>query len=848
MSNEAMYRAKLKYGHYQNPAAVSLGVDPSASDTAALLAASSDLSVEHYTRQLSADAATAALIAKGDAPVAWTRDHIAPEAELAALSAKSALYPSAKPQHELAPESNEAASFAASSLKKATSKSALQEQYDFDDVRSGKVTLSQLNNGSDYLKSLTTSKDFRHGLATSNKANEGSRVINISGITEAAKKSATKTMTNRLDPGHAVSNGLQTKSVAESVNKQPSSIYIKDIYAQSKTASQKVLAEKRPSRPYGLETPSDKGLTVNPAYFGTAALKEDLKVDYASAERATLKDNSLVDQKVYAYAADRASKTLARLSSEAATKSIFADQKMNQKAYEIAYANAKKRRDDQAHASAQIQLGGGLAMPLKDLNQLAESLVTPALNDMNVKISEMKKIDLERQQLPGQIKKREEEFKLEQEAKHRALMEKRASEKQARRDQLKLDEEELVNEHIDLKEQLALELQAKQEEVDAAIGEHTQSKQAIDDERAEKKQELDNTKEAKDNERNQELEELTGGHDEELDPILKEVDDEQAKLDELVSVRKQKQEFYDLHEERVDKAQFELDQILAKLEALEQRTTTLNGEITEIDTQLGSETEQLESSNRLLVTTGKSREAEIPELEQKLKDLKTEREGLHETLAEKRSKVDELALDHETQAKEINDIYPEHLKPEEEKFVPVNDEDLHDDKFKLDESSIKAPSVVEDEPSLPEESIWPKGFDPEPKEYVPKKKVVEEEPAPEPVKEAEQPVKEESKKVEPAPAKAKTAADVPIKSTASPETKKVPVIKSEKTNGKGLFGFFKKQKNQDYVLKTKPKPTSEVQQKFKGLQKEEPQVEAKKTEPAAKADNDDVFSGFSQGS
>lgn len=835
LSTEAIYRAKMKYGVYNNPSKVSLGVDPSASDTAALLATNTDLTITEYSRQLSADAATAALIAKGESPVAWKRDHIAPEAEYAAISARSPLkLPNSQNDAYDHTESNEAAAAAL----KVPSKSSLQEQYDFDDVRSGKVTLSQLNNGSKSLKSLSGSRDQRSGLVTSNMATEGSRKINISGISDAAKKSAAKTMTLRLQPELGSRSGIKTSSNAEAVNTSSSSIYIKDIYNQSKTASKKALAEQARTRSVGLQTPSDRGLTISSASFASGALKQILDVDYAATERSTLKDNSLVDKKVYAYAADRAKKTLSRLDDEAATKSIFANQKMNEKAYEIAYANAKKRKEANEFQRGNIQLGGGLAMPASEINKLAESLVQPALYDINDKIGKMKELDIEREKLPGQIKQREVEFQAEQQAKQLALENKRREEAGLRRDQLKLDEEELVNEHLDLKEKLKGELDEKDVLVNEHLEEYEATKTAIDEERAQKKQILDDAKAEKDSERENEINEMTAAHDEEIAPLLSEVDEENSKLVELVNIRKEKQEFVDLNEERVNKAQFELDELMRKLNALEEREAELTTEITEVDNSLELETGKLETSDNQMRTEGEQMEKEIPEMEEKFDNLNSERTVLHSTLLDKVGQVNELDLNHHTEAKAINEIYPDHLRPELEEHTSLNDDDLKDENFKLDEKSLEIPPEVESEPEVEPENIWPTGFNPESKEYIPKKEEVEE---PE-VEEDKLPKSEEVKdplndESEPKLAKVSTGASSKVK---------VPLVKSDKKTSKGFFGLFKRGKKAEpeHALKSKPKPASEAQKKFKGLQTEK--VEKK---PAGETgDNEDVFSGFSQGS
>ncbi|KAI5959585.1 EIS1 [Candida pseudojiufengensis] len=65
LSKEALYHQRLKSGYFQSPSGTIVGVNSNASDTAALLAASSDLSVKpSYERSIAPEAQTAALAAK----------------------------------------------------------------------------------------------------------------------------------------------------------------------------------------------------------------------------------------------------------------------------------------------------------------------------------------------------------------------------------------------------------------------------------------------------------------------------------------------------------------------------------------------------------------------------------------------------------------------------------------------------------------------------------------------------------------------------------------------------------------------------------------------------------------
>lgn len=90
LSQQALYRQKLRLGAYDGPGKPSVGVSSNASDAAALLAASSDLTVNpSFDRtKPAADAQTAALIAKKPETAAWTRTSTDPYADAAAAKAK----------------------------------------------------------------------------------------------------------------------------------------------------------------------------------------------------------------------------------------------------------------------------------------------------------------------------------------------------------------------------------------------------------------------------------------------------------------------------------------------------------------------------------------------------------------------------------------------------------------------------------------------------------------------------------------------------------------------------------------------------------------------------------------
>lgn len=729
LSSEAIYRAKLKYGIYNNPAKVTLGVDPSASDTAAVLATNTDLSIHSYSKDLSSEAAHAALIAKPEAITAYKRANVAPEAEYAAMSAKSLKFPfDADYEHSEVHDALSSADIeleenaAASVLKKPSknfAREALQDIYDFDDIRSGKATLSQFTSipSSKSAKSLSSKKDHRSGIATSNSAAEGSRRMNIGDITKSAKQSATKTLTSRLTPEKDFRSGLKTKNPQNSSRANTmndSSLYIKNIHNQAIAASVKELNKNR-TRTLGIQTASDKGLALNPGKFASSALKTDVSAstDYAAAERATLAGNTLVDQSLYAIAAQKAGKQIEQMNAEAASKTLFSDVKINQIAYQVALENAKKRKETQPGVG-EVGLGGGLKMNVKDIEKIASTLVKPAISDMEERIVEMKHIDQQRKELPAKIRERNKQFKEEQRQAQIALEKKRAEEAKARRDQMALDKQAYDEENEQIKAEIVKEYEAKEEEFAKQVEDETAQKKVVDDERAEKLKVLNDEKEAKDSERQGELDDMQKERDDDIAPLLAELETEISKLNELTTNREEKESFYNEEKSKTDALQAELDEVLSKIEILNQRIEELETGVSEVTDQEAAATSAALAAETKLDGEGKEKEDALESLANERKEYETQREALHGDIATKAEQVKQLANENHAEEKEINDIYPEHLRKEIVEPEDFNDEDLNDSKFELDDESIEIPPEVEDEPEDIPEEVWPKVEEPEP--------------------------------------------------------------------------------------------------------------------------------------
>lgn len=905
LSTEAIYRAKLKYGVYTNPAKISLGVDPSASDTAAILAANTDLSIHPYARGLSSEAAHAALIAKPDEIVRWNRESVAPEAEYAAISVNSLKFPfDAEADKETiqstdVSEDQNAAAAASSVLnKKYSAKQHLKDLYAFDDVRSGKATLSDFSaKNLKSTKSLSTSKDYRSGIPTSNKAIEKSRKININGVTQSATKRANTLLNTRMTPEKDFRSGIKTSSTY-TISNRDASIYITNIHQQAVKAKDKEL-NKKTTRVMGIETASDRGISSDPNKFAAATLKWDPSKEDV---KSTIKDNKLVTQSLYAVASAKVNKDLEKLNENLDNKVFTANAKAYESAYKVASENAAKRKAKSLQPG-EVNLGGGLKMKVNDINQIASSLVTPALTDLSSRISEMKVIDAEKKKLPAKIKQREAEFKEEQRQARIAVERKRAEEAKARRDQLEVDKKALDDEL----EQFRLELQAKyderEEEFNKQVEQQEEEKKVIDEERASKLKVLQDAKAENDAERTLELEEMTKDKDDDLAPLLSELETEQSKLNELVTVREGKEAEYNEEKKKTDAINAELEDTLKQIEEMQEHIAKLSTGLEEISEKEAFATSGALESEARLEGEGKEKQAKLEPLEKEKEEHFAKRTELRSKVDQKADELKKLHQDHYNEEKDINEIYPEHLRKEVNVPEEFNDDDLNDSKFPLDETGVEIPPEIEEEPEHVPDEVRPKHASLEP-EVVPETNAEERTAtktdgafATAPVgtkqvvrsmvgdvKVTDLPVKSEK-------AKAKSdEADKAAKPSTKSAEKTAPksVVKSNKNkNSGGILGFFKNKdfKNLSATPKPKPRPVSKPSTsstKKSNTISATPNVTAKTTpakvekKPAptavsdetdapktatkpVKADgpnpnktttkvDDDVFSGFSQGS
>lgn len=175
LSQQAIYQQKLRQGVYNSPGSPSVGVNSNASDTAALLAASADLTVKpSYERVVAVEAHNAAAAARNGTTSTFSSISSSAVAAAAALGKQGG---TGIPEY------------------------------------SGSSVFDKATTNSTYSLSTRTDpeRDYRSGLAT--KSSQAA--LNIGKISSVANKNSSKSLNSRFNPDLDFRSGLQSSSNAE---------------------------------------------------------------------------------------------------------------------------------------------------------------------------------------------------------------------------------------------------------------------------------------------------------------------------------------------------------------------------------------------------------------------------------------------------------------------------------------------------------------------------------------------------------------------------------------------------------------------------------------------------------
>ncbi|KAI5950093.1 EIS1 [Candida theae] len=601
LSKEALYHQRLKQGVFQSPSGTIVGVNSNASDTAALLAASSDLTVKpSYERTVAAEAHTAALAAKPHDVNIWKR-------------------------HK---EDSDAAEAALSSHSKADSLTSQSTQQPNTIVRVG--IPSALDKGSIYKvaqekssSTMTSRIDPIRDVSRSGiQSKYGAQSLNISKINQVATKKSSSTLNSRFNPELDYRSGLKKDKPTEFLNQEE-----EDLAASGANAS----LYKTPTVP-----------------------------DYANQTRSnTFKAQDVVNSTLLAAAAAKANDRLSTLNANT-PQTLKAQAQLYANALAVAQKNSDERSKNRV--AGVINLGGGLTITQAELNQLAATYVQPVIDDIEQKADSKREIELSKKQRKAELKAAHERAKQEQQAakaKEKQDIEKAKQERVTANEKSKKAEDQKLVEHEKARNE---EVAAKQLEYEELEKKHAEEKEQLLAEKKEKQDEIDAEEAAKNEERSKELDELQAEKDEIAQPVLDELEQENAKLKEITDERDALTEEVDgIEQEKNDRekqveelndeleeTQLAIDKLVEELRQASEKHETTDKELADLKTkEAQAKDEHANETSRL--------DGEIADL-QKEKDAKTE---------EKANKKKEIlgAIDEKVKFENrVNDELPPHLK------------------------------------------------------------------------------------------------------------------------------------------------------------------------------------------
>ncbi|ODQ78353.1 hypothetical protein BABINDRAFT_168108 [Babjeviella inositovora NRRL Y-12698] len=514
LSEHALYVAKLKHGVFNNPNTQNVGVASNASDTAALLAVSSDLTIKPYERTVAAEAHTAALHAKAQSQKPQVRaGRPASQAQGAARNATDAAAHDVENIDEWNADmgsesalgvargsSQSAANHALQQPHNSYAKSALDSLYSFDDVRTGTSTMSSTTRKTVPLGPVTFG---REGI----QSQLGSYGFNIATLNQAAQSSASRTMTSRINPELDARSGLQSAGASSAFD-------IGKVHSTASTNSaQSLNARTTPVKNYR---------------SGVAAAAAPVA---SAAETAS----SYINPNFLRVAQDRAS---------AQIRSIERDNSINNPAaftkedYMKALAVATEKHKQRATTVGKVDVGGGLLIDQAQVDALARKLVTPVLADIDTKAGAQRKLDADNVRLKAELKAATQQAKRNKEEAKRAEKLRLAEEKFARKQENKRLKEGEVQKQTELQ-------RAKQQEISETGDLLTSTQAEADGEKAEllaakaaEEERIAGEETVLQKGRADELAELQAAKDVELQPLL---DDLAAETEEVTALTTEKE-------------------------------------------------------------------------------------------------------------------------------------------------------------------------------------------------------------------------------------------------------------------------------------------------------------------
>ncbi|RCK65774.1 Eisosome protein 1 [Candida viswanathii] len=598
LSAEALYHQRLKQGVFQSPSGTIVGVNSNASDTAALLAASSDLTVQpSYVRSVAPEAHNAALAAKQQEIVAWERGQEDPDANAAANNARrtstlNSTFSAAPPSKVGIPSLNSTTVYKAANAN-STSTMSWRTNPDKDIRRTGLQTKQQ------------------------------STSLNIDKINKLANKNSTKSLSSRFNPELDYRSGLKKQPPTEFLDQDE-----EDLAASSASASLKHGA--------GLTdqfSAQKRSQTFQAADVVNASLLK------AANEKANLRLNSIK-------------------SSNPATLKAQAQLYANA----LALAQKRSDERVQNYNAGLVNLGGGLTISQTELDNLASTYVQPILNDIEGKALAKRQVDLEKQQRQLELKQKHESAKAqEKEAKAQQQRDLEIAKLDREAKHSKRKETEDAN-YVKYQAGRNKEIDDKEQELKDVEAKHAEEKEALLKEKQENQERIDKEEADKVAERKKELDDLQAEKDEEIKPTLDELAEETEKLKEVTNARdelanevKASEDLNKEYEEKIAELESKLEETKNDIEKYTTDLETATGKHETTDKEL-SELQELHDKEK------SEAEKEHEDLDAKLEQLEKEKQGHIDDKAAKKKEILAALDDKVKDEHKINSELPEHLR------------------------------------------------------------------------------------------------------------------------------------------------------------------------------------------
>lgn len=522
LSQEAIHQRRLRQGIYTTPTTPTRGVSLNASDAAALLAHTADLTVRP----------------------AYERPRAAPEAHTAALVAKAPR--AATPE---APELGVGAYHKGTVYRAALALA----------LRVPTFTL-ELGVGA-YLASL------------------------MGAVYSAALRNLARLMTLRVLPEKlAARHGLAGGAAAEPVD-----------YARLQAAAEGNTAGLIAQR-FNPDVGFRHGVRTDTPQPATHTLSSTFTAGQAAQRRTQLfAAVDVVDLTLLAAALARAHKRL-----EALAAQDLAELKRQVRLYAQAFDAAQKKLDERMrlHRAGEVDLGGGLKLPIHQVDRLAALVVQPVLEDIDRRAREQRESDLAAATRKAELRAEHERAKAE-DAQRRAAD--KAAREHARVERIAANEARKKDADVaygDYQTGRHGEVTAKHDEHAALVRQYAEEKAALEQEHAAHTARIGADEEA-----------LVQGRKDELAQMQRERDDELAPTLELL--RRETEQLQQVTGER-DTLKSAVEELEAAHAAHEQRLAELREQLAAAESGIGAVSELLEST----AAQRKDAELHVAQLEQ----------------------------------------------------------------------------------------------------------------------------------------------------------------------------------------------------------------------------------------